>query len=72
MNTERAVYSSEDGKWYRQGDDPWTVRVVPIGHKIQPIFSVRADTMLEAFESLFHHPVQMPKIIRAPRRQELA
>lgn len=67
---EHAVYNSEDGKWYRQGDDPWTVRIVPQGSKLQPIFSVRADNVLEAFEDLFGYPLSMPAVTREARRSQ--
>jgi hypothetical protein len=52
---ERVFYNSENGKWYRQGDDPQTVR------------SVSADSNLQAFELLFSRPAQMPVITRTRR-----
>ena len=53
---EHAVYDSEHNKWYKQGDTPWTVRMIPKGEIFKPIFYVNANTSMEAFELLFGHP----------------
>jgi len=72
MTYQQAVYNSEDGKWYKRGDDPWTIRVHAVGEKVRPIPSVEASTYGEAFETLFEHPVEIPALMRSQRRVELA
>lgn len=66
---EKAVYNSEDSKWYRMGDDPWTVRFVKVGDILKPLVFAIATTYTEAFEQLFGHPVPIPPPVRAPRRE---
>ncbi len=65
--TEQAIYHSEDGKWYRAGEEPWQVRVVPPGAKLMPLFSVTVDTMFEAFGKLYGHYPVIPPVVRAVR-----
>lgn len=67
MIEERAVYNSEDDRWYRQGDDPWTVRIVQRGEVLKPLVSVRADNSLDAYANLFGHPLEIPPVQRSPR-----
>jgi hypothetical protein len=57
---ERAVFCEDETRWYKQGDDPWTVRPVPKDSVLQPVFSVVADTYSEAFELLFGHKEEFP------------
>jgi hypothetical protein len=70
IGNERAVYNSEDGRWYRQGDDPWTVRIVGKGEILKPLISARAYTSLDAFKSLFGHPLEIPPVSRSHRNHE--
>jgi len=65
---ERAVYCTEEDRWYKQGDDPWTVRDIPADRVVTPIISVIADTYGEAFELLFGHAVVIPAPVRSARR----
>lgn len=65
---ERAVFCEEENRWYKQGDDPWTVRIVSVGDVLKPIFSVVASTYNEAFELLFGHPIEIPVAMRSARR----
>lgn len=65
--SERAVYNSEDGKWYRQGDDPWVVRLVPKGSVLKPLVFAIADTYGDAFQQLFGHPVLFPVSVYSHR-----
>jgi hypothetical protein len=57
---ENAVYDSEHGKWYKQGDDPWTVREVARGQFVRPIVFSNAPTYLDAFAELFGHAAVIP------------
>lgn len=70
--TEHAVYNSEDGKWYRQGDDPWTVREVKPGQKLQPLVFAVADSYPEAFEKLFGHAIVIPPPTHEQRHRQEA
>ena len=72
MNEDRAVYSEEEGKWYRQGDTPWRIRVLGKGDVVKPSVSALAYTYAEAFASLFGYPVITPQIVRSVRRVEEA
>ena len=74
---ERAIFhceenengSIENGRWYRQGEEPWRVRIVSRGEKLMPLFNIKADSYLEAFEKLYGHaPVVLP-ITRAPHHE---
>lgn len=65
---ERAVYHSEDGFWYRHGDEPWRVTVVVKGEKIREKPHVVADTYAEAFLLLYGKPTPISPQVRAPRR----
>jgi hypothetical protein len=56
---ETAVYSADTSRWYKQEDINWTLVVE----------GVVASTYPEAFELLFGHPVQIPPVTRAPRRE---
>lgn len=57
---ERAMYHSEDDRWYRQGEEPWRVLTVAVGEVLQPLFNVEAPTYAEAFEGLYGHPMEVP------------
>ena len=66
---EQAIYNSEDGKWYRLGDDYLSVRAVEKGTPVRPfVEGVRAMSYSEAFEMLFGHPVVIPPVERSARR----
>lgn len=65
--TERAVYNSEDGQWYKDGDDPWMLRTYATGEIIRPIPSASADTYFDAFAQLFGRPAPVPAVVRSPR-----
>jgi len=69
---ERAVYNSEDGKWYGEHETPWVIRNLGVGEKVHPFHSAVADTYNEAFGVLFNHPLEIPQIQRSVRRVELA
>jgi hypothetical protein len=69
---ERAVYNIDEDRWYKDGDDPWTVRVIPADRIVLPIKSVVADTYADAFLSLFGYPMPIPALVRSPRREVLA
>ena len=69
---ERAVYNSEDGKWYEEGDSPWKIRVVAVGQKVKPLHNAIADTYTDAFAALFGHAPVIPAIERSTRRVVLA
>lgn len=64
---DRAVYNSEDTLWYKDGDDPWTIRVYSRGQKVRPIPSAVADTYGEAFEKLFGYTAPIPVLVRSVR-----
>ena len=64
---DRVVYNSEDGLWYKAGDDPWTIREIPNDRKVQPVPFAAADTYASAFENLFGYPAAMPILVRSPR-----
>jgi len=69
MNPDRVFYNSEDSRWYKQGDDPWTVRIVAKGDVVRPIPSVEAGTYCAAVLGLFGHlPFIPPVRAEAPRR----
>lgn len=57
---ENAVYDSEHGKWYKQGDDPWTVREVARGQVVRPIAFSTAMNYMDAFADLFGHVPVIP------------
>ena len=65
-----AVYNSEDGRWYPEGDAPWKVRNEVAGRKIPPLRFAIADSDGEAVEKLFGHPPVLPPNTRAARREE--
>lgn len=65
-----AVYSSEDARWFKQGEYPAPLREVPKGKKVEPYISVEALTYGEAFEKLFGCPVPLPELTRDSRRGE--
>lgn len=69
---ERVVYDTEHDRWYKAGDDPWTVRDVPKNRVVQPIPSATADTYTDAFFALFGHNVFIPTQLRAPKRAVFA
>jgi len=69
---ERAVYNSEDGKWYSEHETPWVIRNLGVGEKVHPFHSTVADTYADAFVGLFGHALVIPPITRSVRRVELA
>jgi hypothetical protein len=68
---QQAIYHSEDSRWYRQGEEPWRVRIVKMNEPIMPLFSVVADTCLEAFESLYNIAAPIPTPEHAPHREPM-
>lgn len=71
---ERAVYNSEDGKWYPEHAAPWKIRFVNKGRgdKIPPLVFALADTYTEAFTKLFGYAPVLPPIVRGVRPAVLA
>lgn len=72
MNSNRAVYHDEDGKWYRH-DHVFQVRNLhgkgQPGPPSNPLdVGVTADTYPEAFEKLYGHPANLPDNPRTPRK----
>lgn len=65
-----AVYNSEDGFWYEQGRDPWTVRDVPKGGTLHPLNRLKADSLFEAHRGLFGGDPYIPMLVREGRREE--
>lgn len=64
-----AVYNSEDGQWYPEGDAPWKVRDAVPGRPIPPLRFALADTYGEAVEKLFGHKPLLPPNVRGVRRE---
>lgn len=66
--TEVAVYNSEDGSWYRLGDEPWKIRDTAKGQPAHVFVRVDAASYDEAFEKLFGHAAPRPTLKREAKR----
>jgi hypothetical protein len=68
---EHVVYNEETGLWYKYDSNPFTVRIVSKGEKLEPLISAKAMSYPEAFEMIYGHAFVIPPSVRAPRREPI-
>ena len=62
--TEVAIYNTEEGAWYRLGDEPWKIRDAVKGQPARSFARAEAVCYNEAYEKLFGHVVILPTLTK--------